>query len=224
MSFSGPPGTGKSKCAQDIIAECFKEKCGDSVVIDRKYLSSSEELSGSNQKPGLLISILEQACLQKACGSIVILDEGIKTINDNANVAKLTFQDTPFARTEFLDNIDFLQRPTLFLFTGNGDIEDEALRIRFCAIPFPTPKPALLEAQAIKHVQHVDKEKGEINLLCQEVKACKNFRDVEKCAQAAISTWDQGKSLSSWDCEEKPEPPTYPPEMLNGKKKKRKKK
>ncbi len=181
----GPPAVGKT-----TMMEYFSKEFGiPLVIINLAEASNAEDIFGNKDKPGLLLTGLEETSQKNA---ILFFDEASETFNNKDLVALLKglFEpDRGKFHSPFLGVTLDLSK-YFIVAAGNAEINDEALASRFVKVNFPNFLSTYLESRAYSvlipaqlasgtYITSLDDlsepEKEELKLL---ISACQNFREM----------------------------------------------
>ena len=186
----GVGGVGKTKFA-NCLYEWISEIFSNSILFERFSVTSSDELEGNAERPGIFLRALRNQCLGKKNGSIILLDEG-DWLNSMVSPAKRVFNGNlaEISTAFFGAGVDgtgiHLRGPrSLVIVCSNNEVEDSALRDRFDKFTFPLPtsnalleygasllgKSALFQGRKIKE--------REINFIKEKIRSLSNFREIE---------------------------------------------
>lgn len=195
----GPGGIGKTYFAQELC-KWLNMATNNSVHIENYVITSSDELEGNENKPGVFLRALQNHCVTKKLGSIVFMDEASWLNKENmVSPSKRVFngelaQITSSYLGSGIDGtgIHLEIPPMLIIVAANDIIKDEPLRSRFDTFNFPLPNKKAL----IKHAQRLIKENTStlpqkkrisINSMAKRIQECESFREIEALVPSLVS-------------------------------------
>ena len=202
----GPGGIGKTHFTLQLcqwIEDILGER--DIIHVQNAIITSPAELEGSDNHPGVFLTMLRNQCLAGKRASIVVMDEA-NWINDGAmeSHAKRVFNGRlgKLSTVYFgsgLDGtgIDLKMPPTLVILAANVEIKDPPLASRFDAFDYPAPKQeAAAKYGSTIYATMYDRfcaeeeeqqDEGKIDPRFDgDVRASKTFRDMESLMPALI--------------------------------------
>jgi hypothetical protein len=206
----GPGGIGKTHFVNKLT-EWIDELIPNSLKTEHVQISSAEELEGSLQRPGAMLTVLRNQLMENKHGSIVFMDEA-KWLNHPqiVDTAKRVFNgDQSKLSTSYFGNgvdgsgIKLNIPPMLIFVASNAEIEDTALKTRFDTINFPAPKKERLIEYA-KEIAHQSKliQRTHINLETfnftqwLEHSQANNFRDIASQIVPAIISAHESRTIT----------------------------
>ncbi len=152
----GSGGIGKTHFVQ-TLSEWINELIPSSVLFEDVIINSSDDLEGSEQRPGAFLKALRKQLMQNKRGSVIIMDEAT-WLNSGSMVspAKRIFNGdrSKLATSYFGSNMDgsgvSLEIPPMLVFVASNEgLADPALASRFDMILYPAPSEQALIDYAI---------------------------------------------------------------------------
>ncbi len=153
----GSGGIGKTHFVQ-TLSDWIGELIPGSVRFEDVIINSSDDLEGSEQRPGAFLKVLRNQLMQNKRGSVIIMDEATWLNNGGmVSPAKRIFNGdrSKLVTSYFGSNMDgsgvSLQIPPMLIFVASNEgLADLALASRFDMILYPSPSEEVLIANAIK--------------------------------------------------------------------------
>jgi len=153
----GSGGIGKTHFVQ-TLSDWIAELIPGSVRFEDVIINSSDDLEGSEQRPGAFLKVLREQLMQNKRGSVIIMDEATWLNNSGmVSSAKRIFNGdrSKLVTSYFGSNMDgsgvSLEIPPMLIFVASNEgLADPALASRFDMILYPSPSEEVLIANAIK--------------------------------------------------------------------------
>ena len=197
----GPGGIGKTHFTHQLY-KWLKEITNKAINKESFVINSTDELEGSDNKPGVFLRVLRNQCTKNKSGSVVLMDEA-DWLNkkDMISSAKRVFNGNlaKISTTYFGSGVDGTGMqleipPMLVIIASNGLIEDGPLKSRFDTLSFPSPKKQTLitygQRLLKENISKLCEEKISLNgsgIIVKKLQDCKNFRDVEAIVPALVT-------------------------------------
>ena len=152
----GSGGIGKTHFVQ-TLTEWIGELIPGSVRFEDVIINSSDDLEGSENRPGAFLKVLRSQLLENKRGSVIIMDEATWLNNGGMiSPAKRIFNGdrSKLVTSYFGSNMDgtgvSLEIPPMLIFVASNEgLADPALASRFDTILYPVPSEKALIAYAI---------------------------------------------------------------------------
>jgi hypothetical protein len=204
--FTGPGGIGKTEFAKRLTTEWIPKIFPNAnILFATKIITSTEELEGSAEKPGMILDIIADLCSKKSTGAVVILDE-TNWINErefNAPCKRIFDPKAKTVEAPYLGKVNgkgvpLRKPPLLSILAGNEETKDEALKSRFVSIKFPGPKKSALKEYAFSLLtKKMNVSKLMENQVAEleeffKAKNPRSFRDVEEIPLILTTKWEFG--------------------------------
>jgi hypothetical protein len=152
----GSGGIGKTHFVQ-TLSDWIDELIPGSVRFEDVIINSSDDLEGSENRPGAFLKVLRNQLLQNKRGSVIIMDEATWLNNGGmVSPAKRIFNGdrSKLVTSYFGSNMDgsgvSLEIPPMLIFVASNEgLADPALASRFDTILYPVPSEQALITYAI---------------------------------------------------------------------------